>query len=292
MMTLKQYFLLPIILSYLFITPLQARDNSDALLELFQRIDVLNRDLRTLRGENEQLQHQIDTLKKAQKDGFLNVDDRIDELSKQIRKAPKPTNNTIATKPPIKKPVPPPVAKKPPVKKPVVAATTPKKPVIKVPVVPKPPAKPKAKLIGKAEVVNVPKTKIRSATNIEKSAYNQAYTQLKNNPSAATQAFKHYLQKYPSSPLAANAQYWIGEIMYSRKNYQGAIDEFVKVLQNYKKSEKAPDAAIKLGFSFYELKNWVYARRALENVIRYYPKTRAAALAKQRIAKMKTEKKY
>jgi len=80
--------------------------------------------------------------------------------------------------------------------------------------------------------------------------------------------------------------------MYSQKNYPGAVDEFVKVLQRYKKSEKAPDAAIKLGFSFYELKNWVYARRALEDVIRYFPKTKAAALAKQRIAKMKAEGKY
>ena len=289
MMTLKQYVLLPIILSVLFIPPLQAKDNSEALLELFQRIDVLSKDMRTLRGENEQLQHQIENLKKAQKNGFLGVDDRIDALSKQIKATPKTTNPVVAVKPAIPKPAVAPTAKTPPVTKPAIVAT-------KKPAPPRPPTpqttKPKAKLIGKAEVVSVPKTKIRPATAVEKSLYNQAYAQLKRNPSVATRAFKQYIQKHPSSPLAANAQYWIGEIMYSQKNYKGAIDEFVKVLQNYKKSEKASDAAIKLGFSFYELKNWVYARRALENVTRYYPNTRAATLAKQRIAKMKASGKY
>jgi len=284
MMTLKQYLLFPIILSFLFIAPLHARDNSEALLELFQRIDTLTKDMRTLRGENEQLQHQIEKLKKAQKDGFLSVDDRMDALAKQIKTTPK-TGYSVPVKPPIKKSVTPaPTAKKPPAKKPV-------SPTKKTPAT-KPPVKPKAKLIGKAEVVNVPKTKMRDATTAERNAYNQAYAQLKRNPSAATQAFTQYIKKYPSSPLAANAQYWLGEIMYSRKNYKGAIDGFVKVLQNYKKSEKAPDAAIKLGFSFYELKNWVYARRALENVARYFPNTKAAALARQRIAKMKADKKY
>ncbi|HIO93550.1 MAG TPA: tol-pal system protein YbgF [Leucothrix mucor] len=270
MMTPKHYLLLPLLLIFCFILPLQAKDNSEALLELFQRIDVLSKDIRTLRGENEQLQHQVEKLKKAQKDGFLNIDDRMDVLSKQIKKP------AIATKTTPVKPV---VAniKKPEVKKPTPAQAA---------------AKPKAKLLGKAEVVKAPVQKIRAATTVERTAYNQAYAQLKKNPSAATQAFRNYIKQHPSSPLAANAQYWIGEIMYSRKNYKGAVDEFVKVLQSYKKSEKAPDAAIKLGFSFYELKNWVYARRALEDVARYFPKTRAATLAKQRIAKMKAEGKY
>lgn len=230
------------------------------MLELFHKIDLLNKDVRNLRGENEQLQHQVEKLKQTQKNGFLNVDDQIDKLSKQIQAAAR------------------------------AQATTP--PQAKKPATPPTPQKPRAKLLGKAEVVDVPKRKIRAATQIEKADYNKAYALLKNSSSAATQAFSAYIKKHPESPLSANAQYWIGEIMYSRKNYKGAVDEFVKVLQNYKNSEKAPDAAIKLGFSFYELKNWVYARRALEDVTRYFPKTRAAELAKQRIAKMKATGHY
>lgn len=77
---------------------------------------------------------------------------------------------------------------------------------------------------------------------------------MKKSPTAATNAFREYIKLQPNSPLSANAQYWIGEIMYSHNNYKGAVQEFIKVLQKYKYSDKAPDAAIKLGYSFYALK--------------------------------------
>lgn len=289
----KRYLAISITIGVLFSNPSYANNNnSEALLELFQRIDVLNKDVRNLRGENEQLQHQLEKLKQAQKNGFLNVDDRLDALSKQIQAAAR-----AQAKPPVqaKKPVAPArPAVKPPAK-PVAQKKPTPPPAVKKPAAvkkPTPPQQPRAKLLGKAEVVKVPERKIRAATQVEKAEYNKAYALLKKNPSAATQAFNAYIKKHPESPLSANAQYWIGEIMYSRKNYKGAVDEFVKVLQNYKKSEKAPDAAIKLGFSFYELKNWVYARRALEDVTRYFPGTRASALARQRIAKMKATGNY
>ncbi len=291
-MTSKRSLLLFFCLYFLFTLPAHARDHSEALLELFQRIDNLGSELRTLRGENEQLQHSIDKLKKAQKDGFLGIDERMDGFEKQINAIAK-KQTVSATAIPVKKP-----ESKAPVKpippkentkiKPV--ATDPKKPVTNPTQTTT--EKVKAKPIDKTKVEKVTNHKIRIATQKEKSAYNQAYATINGNPSSAIQAFRGYIIKYPDSPLAANAQYWVGEIMYSQKNYKKAVDEFVKVLQNYKKSEKASDAAIKLGFSFYELKNWVYARRALEDVSRYFPNTRAASLARQRIAKMKAEGKY
>jgi tol-pal system protein YbgF len=278
---------LPLFLTgFLLISPLQAKDNSEALLELFQQITALGKEIHTLRGENEQLQHTIEKLKKVQKNGFLGIDERMDKLSKRIdavantRTLPKKDHSTNLTKPtvPTKKAETKIIVKH--------EKSIEKKPQKKVE------EKPKAKLTGKAEIVVAPPHKIRTPTPEEKTAYNQAYKKVNEKPNIAIQSFRHYMKKYPESPLAANAQYWIGEVMYSQKNYTGAVDEFVKVLQNYRKSEKAPDAAIKLGFSFYELKNWVYARRALEDVNRYFPRTKAATLARQRIAKMKTDGKY
>ncbi len=291
-MTSKRSLLLFFCLYFLppFSVHAKNQDQSEALLKLLQRIDNLDLELRTLRGDNEQLQHNIDKLKKAQKDGFLGIDERMDDLAKQI--------NVIAKKQPISavavkkteskvpaKPVP---LKEKTTIKPI--ATDPKKTITNSPQATT--EKVKVKPINKTEVAKVTDHKTHSATQKEKSAYNQAYASINGNPSSAIEAFRNYIIKYPDSPLAANAQYWIGEILYSQKNYKKAIDEFIKVLQNYKKSEKASDASIKLGFSFYELKNWVYARRALEDVSRYFPKTRAASLARQRIAKMKAEGKY
>ena len=126
----------------------------------------------------------------------------------------------------------------------------------------------------------------------EKQAYDAAFANIKSKPSAAISMFRQFVKRYPNSALAPNAQYWLGEVMYSSRNYQGAIDEFVAVLQSYSGSAKAPDAAIKLGFSFYEMKNWVYARRSLEDVVRSYPQTQAANLARERLAMMHKKNLY
>jgi tol-pal system protein YbgF len=310
MMPLKRNLLYSLILSLFFALPLQAGDNSEALLELFQRIDRLAQEIRTLRGENERLQHTLGNLKKAQKEGFLGIDERIDSLSKRVKLATKAQTPNTITKPATptassqkEKP------KKADPKTTTTKTNTEKKPAIlsqkteakktqtetniKKPLNQQKTAeKPNSQPAKKAEVAKPPTSKLQTATIEEKTAYNQAYKKINDKPLIAIQAFRNYIKKHPKSPLAANAQYWIGEVMYSERNYSNAVDEFVKVLQNYRKSDKAPDAAIKLGFSFYELKNWVYARRALEDVKRYFPRTKAAALATQRIAKMKADGQY
>ncbi|MCK5901958.1 MAG: tol-pal system protein YbgF [Cocleimonas sp.] len=263
MKKLQYPLLFSLLLNLFLILPVQAADNSEALLELFQRIDSLGKEVRTLRGENERLQHQVERMKKTQKRGFLGVDDRIDSLAKRIKAKP-------------------------------VVTPKPKRVVTQYKKKPAPQRKPvaKTKPSTKANSVKTPESKIKDSNIEEKKAYQRAYQLLKKKSPMAFKAFQDYIKQYSGSPLAANAQYWLGEIRYSQKNYKGAVDEFVKVLQEYKKSDKAPDAAIKLGFSFYELKNWVYARRALEDVVRYFPKTNAANLAKRRLAKMKINKRY
>jgi len=200
----KHSLLLPLFLSLLFITPVQARDNSEALLELFQRIDALGKEIRTLRGENEHLQHTIEKLKKAQKDGFLGVDQRVDGLSKRVNLIAK--KQTTATKTAIKKPAKPTTPAQTASKKPVKPTaskvntankpkapvqTNGKKPPAKTPTQQKTQEKPKAKLIGKAEVVKTPAQKIRAPTQEEKTTYNQAYKRVNAQPIAAIQAFRN-----------------------------------------------------------------------------------------------------
>ena len=291
---------LPILLYCFFILPAQAKDNSEVLLEVFQRIDSLSQEIRTLRGENERLQHTVEKLKKAQKNGFLGMDDRIDELSKHIKGVKeKPAQSSVvktgqaSTSKEEKS-----ETKTAPKSNEVVKPNTTKKPEEATSIEKKEPSNNKPaentteKVTKNTESPKTPQNKTREATKEEKSSYQQAYKKINAQPADAIQAFRRYIKKYSESPLAANAQYWIGEVMYSQKNYTAAVDEFVKVLQNYRKSGKASDAAIKLGFSFYELKNWVYARRALEDVKRYFPNTKAAVLARQRIDKMKADGHY
>ena len=290
---------------FVFFTPSFAEVNTESIIQIFQRLETLEKKTRELHGENEVLKHQIDQLKKTQKQGFLNVDERIDELSNSAKSsgsAAAPADEKKA-EPTVKvvDPKPTPSATENAVeKKEAVAA----KPELQKTPAKQPPA-PDFIATEKSVVAKADETKsaegaaatkatettqgsIRAPSAYEKETYQAAFNKMGASPTAATKAFQEYIKMQPNSPLAANSQYWIGEIMYSHNNYKGAVQEFIVVLQKYKNSNKAPDAAIKLGYSFYALKNWPYARRTFEDVLKYFPKNEnAVKLATQRLAKMK-----
>ena len=244
-----------------------AEPDSEALIELYQRLEVMGKEINQLRGENETLRHDLTQVKKSQKQAFLAIDERMDEASKNKTQAASSKPAVAQQKPVVVKPPVKPVAPR--------MQQAPAKPVAARPVATKPvPAK-----IVKAQ---------RAAAN-EKTDYSKAYETLKKNRQAGIASFKSFLAKYPNSPLAENAHYWIGEAWYSQRNYRGAIDSFVVVLNKYKSGRKAPDAAVKLGYSFYALKDWNMARRTFNDVLRFFPKSHAAKLATARLDKMKQE---
>lgn len=105
----------------------------------------------------------------------------------------------------------------------------------------------------------------------------------------AINAFKQYLSSFPSSGLADNAQYWLGEAHYVTKQYPDALRDFRTVVEKYPDSRKIPDALLKIGYCNYELKNWAEARSALTQVVQRFGDTTAARLASQRLAKMDGE---
>ncbi len=72
---------------------------------------------------------------------------------------------------------------------------------------------------------------------------------LKGDYSGAEQAFNEWLGAYPDDKLAGNAQYWLAESSYARKDYEKAAANFLKGYQKYPKSPKAPDSLVKLGMS-------------------------------------------
>jgi len=270
-----------------------AEVNPESIIQIFQRLENLEKKSRELHGENEVLRHQIDNLKKSQKQGFLNIDKRMENLSTSVKSEKKPESAEDQTA--DKKEAKPKAAEEKPANPAPEAVNPTKKPEQPVaPVPPKPIVTSKEADPKKTSTENssnnktAPKTTSREPSSYEKETYQAAFNKMNGSPSAATRAFREYIKMQPNSPLAANAQYWIGEIMYSHNNYKGAVDEFIKVLQNYKYSSKAPDAAIKLGYSFYALRNWKYARRTFEDVLKYFPENKnAVMLATKRLEKMK-----
>src|SRR5689334_20495954 len=54
--------------------------NNQSLLELAQKNDALQTDLRNLRGQLEELQHSVDTLRDQQRDMYADLDKRVQGL--------------------------------------------------------------------------------------------------------------------------------------------------------------------------------------------------------------------
>lgn len=65
----------------------------------------------------------------------------------------------------------------------------------------------------------------------------------------AEAAFSTFIAKYPEHTLAGNAQYWLGETFYVRKDYPRAAEAFLVGYQKYGSSSKGPDSLLKLGLT-------------------------------------------
>jgi tol-pal system protein YbgF len=124
----------------------------------------------------------------------------------------------------------------------------------------------------------------------DKAAYQTAFALLKDGQyDGAIAAFSKFLIAYPTSQLAENAQYWLGEAYYVNKSYPEAQAAFQRVIEKYPQSRKRPDALLKIGFCQYELKQWEPAKGTLSQVTKQFPDTPAGHLAQQRLDRMATE---
>lgn len=107
------------------------------------------------------------------------------------------------------------------------------------------------------------------------------------NYPAAIAGFGDFLKAYPSSTLAANAQYWIGYSYFAQKDYKSALAQQQKLIATYPASNKVPDALFNIGASQLALGETANGRRTLQEVVARHPGTQAATLASRRLAELK-----
>ena len=121
----------------------------------------------------------------------------------------------------------------------------------------------------------------------DQAAYQAAFDLLRaSRYEQAAEAFESFLTNYTNSPLADNAQYWLAETFYVRRDFEQALPAFQRVIEQYPQSAKIPDALLKIGFTQDELQRPEEARAALQRVTRESPDTTAARLATQRLERL------
>jgi tol-pal system protein YbgF len=91
------------------------------------------------------------------------------------------------------------------------------------------------------------------------------------NYPAAEQAMKAFVERFPKDALAGNAQYWLGETYYVRKDYGDAATAFAQGYEKYPKSPKAADDLLKLGMSLTALNQKPDACKAYARLQRDFP---------------------
>jgi len=229
---------------------------NDAILQMLNRLDALQQEVRRLSGGVEEQAHRVETMKSRQHELYLDLDRRISKLEDQITRmggvssaVPSNTSGALTTRN---------------------SATT----------------------VGNAAAStagnSASTTTSFSNSDLEMEAYNNAFNLLKNQKYAlAIPSFKAFLQSFPNAKLADKAQYWLGEANYIQRKYSDAIDEFSKFIATYPTSSKLPDAKLKLGMAQKALGDKKLAIEILQGVIKEYPQSTAARMAKKSLQSWK-----
>lgn len=95
--------------------------------------------------------------------------------------------------------------------------------------------------------------------------------------------FQQYLTYFPNTELAANAQYYLGEISYNRGDYNGAIQAFDAVLERYPDNPKTPDSHLMKAMSLLKSNQRTRAVQEFKTLVENYPRTDDARKAQQQL---------
>ena len=217
-------------------------------------------DMRELRGQVEQLRHDVDTLQQAIQQQNVDNDNRFKRLEGTLPPPAVPGADPNAPAGAAPQPG---------------ASATPVVPVQPVAVAPPP---------APAPVAAAPS----SASADEEAIYLKSFDQLRGGKyDAAIGGFRSMLGKYPQGNYADNAWYWMGESYHVKGDDNNALKSYQSLLQQFPASPKVPDALLKTGVIYQGQQKTPQARDAYQKVLKQYPSSSAATQARTRLAQLK-----
>jgi tol-pal system protein YbgF len=119
----------------------------------------------------------------------------------------------------------------------------------------------------------------------ERRSYEEAFAAIRGGDfDKSVQLFTGFLRRYPGSPYADVARFWLGNSQYGRRDYKQAIELFRAFVTSAPLHPRAPDALLALANSQAEMKDGRAARRTIEELIKEYPSSEAALAGRDRLA--------
>ncbi|MFT5163094.1 MAG: tol-pal system protein YbgF [Alteromonadaceae bacterium] len=99
--------------------------------------------------------------------------------------------------------------------------------------------------------------------------------------------FKAFLKQFPQSDYAANAYYWLGQLLFNKGHYSDAQSQFEQVINYFPDSNKRSDAMLKRGSIALKNNDKETAKVFFSKVIEEYPGSTSAKLAASRLQSVK-----
>ena len=230
---------------------------------LVNQVNDLQQQVSQLQGQIEELQHQNQQLQDSQKAQYADVDSRLGRIEK----------GGVPAQPAAAQGTPP--------------AAQPPAPSSQGNAVPGSAAGAASGSAAAAPATGAPS---QPANADQQAAYDAAFKSLRaGDYVTASRGFRDFLVKYPDSPLAPNAYYWLGESYYVTMNYPVAIEAFQRLGKQYPQSDKVSDGLLKVGYCQIELKQQDAAIATLKQVGAKYPGTKAAGLAQERLRRLQRQ---
>lgn len=256
-----------------------AQQDNRLLFELLNRIELLEQEVRQLRGDMEVYRYRSEQESadlQAIRQRLLDLEARV-AGGVGVAVAPPPTQEVAPvpeqqTEPSNTPPIPRQAPREllPLEEQEQTATVTEPAPVLETQPAPPPPP---------------PQQPLNPPTEVEQAAYDAAFGRLREGQyEQAVQAFQGFMQQYPNSTLSPNAQYWLGEVYYVMREFNAAQEAFINLGSRYPSSSRLPDALLKLGYIYEEQGDVPRAREVYGKLQELYPGSRPADLAQQRIA--------
>ncbi len=284
------------------------------IVQLMNQVESLQADINKLRGQLEVLSNGLENAQKRQRDMYLDLDTRLRRIEQQSGDAARKEGQAPDLDERVKRleqragvdaakgqesqvgelearvkrleqqlaapsgNIPPPV-----VSTPAAPAAAQSAPAASPPVKPTPPAVP-------AATTTAPATSTLSAAeqNAIRKAYDSGITAYRaGDYQGAIAAFDGIVKRFPRDPLAANAQYWIGDAWFNLRDFKAAAAAQQVLIANYPDNPKVPDSLLNLGSAYAAQGDNPSARKTFEDLIARFPHTDAAEKAKVRLARLR-----
>jgi tol-pal system protein YbgF len=127
-----------------------------------------------------------------------------------------------------------------------------------------------------------------SSNLTENEAYDRAVNMVLKDKQydKAIPEFRAFNQKFPKSTYAANAHYWLGQLLFNKNELVEAKNEFEVVVSQFLDSSKRSDALLKLATVEQKQNNKARAVNLYQQLIKEYPNSSAAKLAQPRLTSL------